>query len=76
MQESDKKRANTVRFGLMAIPPVAWAISFSYLFLIANGFRMDWVQAALVPSLIQGAVVGIVCILVWLAYERFMLKAK
>lgn len=76
MQEADKKRANTMRFALMAIPPLAWAISFSYLFLIANGFRLDWVQQALVPSLIQAAVVGIVCIIVWLAYERFLLKAK
>ncbi len=74
MQDADKKRANAVRFGLMTIPPIAWGVAFSYLFLIANGFRLDWISEALIPSLIDAVVVGIVCVLVWFAYERVILK--
>jgi hypothetical protein len=75
MQEADKKRANTMRFGLLAIPPVAWGVAFSYLFLVANGFRMDWVTEALIPRLVDTIVVGILCVIVWFAYERVVLKA-
>ena len=74
MQEADKKRANTVRFGLMAIPPIAWGIAFSYLFVVANGFRMDWIGEALVPSLVDTVVVAIVCAIVWFFYVRVVLK--
>ena len=74
MQEVSKKRANTVRFGLMAIPPIAWAVAFSYLFLVANGFRMDWISEALVPSLVDAVVVAVVCVIVWFFYDRVVLK--
>jgi|GEM_PF-2898162 hypothetical protein len=76
MQDADKKRANIMRFGLMAIPPIAWGVAFSYLFLIANGFRMDWITEALIPSLVDAVVVGIVCVIVWFVYERVVLTAK
>lgn len=76
MQDADKKRANVVRFGLMVIPPLAWAITFSYLFLIARGLYVDWIGAALIPSLINAVVVAVVCVVVWFAYLRLVLKAK
>lgn len=75
MQDADKKRANLMRFGLMAIPPVAWGVAFSYLFLVANGFRLDWISEALIPSLVDAIVVGIVCAIVWMVYERVVVKA-
>jgi hypothetical protein len=70
MKEADVKKANIVRYGLMAIPPVAWVVAFAPLFLISNGARQDWVSAALVPSLIEAAAVGVVCTVVWYAYKR------
>jgi hypothetical protein len=76
VQDTDTKRANIMRFGLMSIPPVAWAVAFGYLFLIANGFRLDWISEALIPSLIYAVVVGIVCVVVWYAYKMIVLKSK
>ena len=76
MQNTDTKRVNIVRFGLMTIPAIAWAVAFSYLFLIANGFRLDWISEALIPSLIYAVVVGIVCVVVWYAYKMIVLKTK
>ena len=64
---------NIVRFGLMAIPPIAWAVAFAPLFLIANGFRMDWITNALIPSLIEAIVVAVVCVIVWYAYKQVIL---
>ncbi len=75
MKEADVKKANIVRYGLMVIPPVAWVVAFAPLFLISNGARMDWVRDALVPSLIEAVVVGVVCIIVWYAYKRIAIRA-
>ena len=73
MQDAEKRRMNIVRFGLMAIPPIAWAVAFAPLFLIANGFRMDWITNALIPSLIEAIVVAVVCVIVWYAYKQVIL---
>jgi hypothetical protein len=75
MDESDTKKANIVRYGLMVIPPVAWVVAFAPLFMISNGARMDWVSDALVPSLIEALVVGVVCAVVWFAYKKVAFKA-
>ncbi len=75
MQDSDTKRNNIVRYGLMAIPPLAWAVGFAPLFMISNGAKMDWVTDALVPSLIEAVVVGVVCTVVWYSYKRAGKKA-
>ena len=73
VQDAEKRRMNIVRFGLMAIPPIAWAVAFAPLFLIANGFRMDWITTALIPSLIEAIVVAVVCVIVWYAYKQVIL---
>ena len=73
MQDAEKRRMNIVRFGLMAIPPIAWAVAFAPLFLIANGFQMDWITNALIPSLIEAIVVAVVCVIVWYAYKQVIL---
>lgn len=57
----------------MAIPPVAWAVAFAPLFLLANGLGMDWIGIALIPSLIEAIVVAIVCVIVWYGYKRVIL---
>lgn len=75
MKESDVKKTKIVRYGLMAIPPVAWVVGFAPLFIISNGARQDWVTDALVPSLIEAVVVGVVCVIVWSAYKRVESKA-
>ena len=70
IDSSEERRSNVLRFGLLAIPPVAWAVAFAPLFLVSNGFRMDWVDMALIPSLVEAFVVGMICYAVWLAYDR------
>lgn len=74
MQDTEKRRMNVLRFGLMVIPPVAWAVAFAYPFLIANAFGQDWIGLALIPSLVVAVVVGIVCAAVWFAYKRLVFK--
>ncbi len=76
MLDTPKKRANLFRFGLMALPPIAWGVTFAYLFLIANGLRVDWVSAALVPSLMNAIVVGLLCFVVWYGYQKYVPNAK
>lgn len=75
MKESDLKKGKIVRYGLMAIPPVAWAVAFAPLFIISNGAGQNWVADALIPSLIEVVVVGAVCIVVWSAYKNTESKA-
>lgn len=70
----EQKRANILRFGLMTIPPVAWAVSFSIPFMMANGAGQDWVSLALIPSLVTAVVVGVICVIVWFAYTRYVLR--
>jgi hypothetical protein len=42
LDEAVRRRLNIVRFGLMAIPPIAWAISFSLPFIVARGLGASW----------------------------------
>lgn len=76
---SEQRRANIMRFGLMAIPPIAWAVTFAPLFLVSNGFygigSGYWIGDALIPSLIVVVVVAAVCIGVWFAYKRLVLRS-
>ena len=72
-QDMEQRRMNIVRFGMMAIPPVAWAVAFAPLFLISNGFRMDWISTALIPSFIEAVAVAVVCFIIWYAYRQFVL---
>lgn len=68
------KRLNLVRYGLMVIPIIAWAISFAYPFLVSNGFGMNWIADALIPSLITFVVVAAVCAAVYYGYKKFVLN--
>ncbi len=72
-QDMEKRRLNIVRYGLMVIPPVAWAVAFAPLFMLSNGLGMNWITEALVPSLIEAIVVAIVCVAVWYLYKRAIL---
>ncbi|MGQ9516105.1 MAG: hypothetical protein ACUVT1_02445 [Anaerolineae bacterium] len=74
MDESVRRRLNVVRFGLMAIPPVAWAISFSLPFIVARGLGTNWVSLALIPSLIQTAIVAVICVIVWFVYKGLVTR--
>lgn len=74
MDESVRRRLNIVRFGLMAIPPVAWVISFSLPFIVARGLGANWVSLALIPSLIQTAIVAAICIIVWFVYKSLVTR--
>ena len=65
---------NIVRFGLMCIPPVAWAVAFSPLFMLSYGMGLDWINLALIPSMLEAAVVGVVCYIVWYAYKRLVIQ--
>jgi len=67
--ETTKRRLNLVKFGLLVIPLIAWAISFSLPFVVARGVGANWVDIALIPSLIQTAVVAVVCLIVWFVYK-------
>jgi hypothetical protein len=73
MNTNEQHRAKILRFGLMAIPPIAWGVAFAPLFLLSNGLHLDWITLALIPSLIEAAVVGVVCYIVWFAYKRLIL---
>ncbi len=72
-QDLDKRRLNIVRYGLMVIPPVAWVVAFAPLFMLSNGLGMNWISEALIPSLIETAVVAVVCVAVWYLYKRAVL---
>ncbi len=72
-QDLDKRRLNIVRYGLMVIPPVAWVVAFAPLYMLSNGLGMDWISDALVPSLIEAAVVAVVCVGVYYLYKRAIL---
>ncbi len=73
IESREERRANIFRFGLLSIPPIAWAVAFAPLFLLSNGLHLDWISIALVPSLVEALVVGIVCYGVWFAYTRLVL---
>ncbi len=72
-QDLDKRRLNIVRYGLMVIPPVAWAVAFAPLFMLTNGLGMNWINDALIPSLIETIVVAVVCVAVYYIYKRAIL---
>ncbi len=72
-QDLDKRRLNIVRYGLMVIPPVAWAVAFAPLFMLTNGLGMNWINDALIPSLIEAIVVAVVCVAVYYIYKRAIL---
>ncbi|MBI3538373.1 MAG: hypothetical protein HY070_12565 [Chloroflexi bacterium] len=75
MQDANKRRENIVRFGLFAIPPVAWAIAFAPLYLLTRSFpNLNWISDALVPSLIEAVIVGAVCAAVWSGYKKYVVK--
>ncbi|MGC8827392.1 MAG: hypothetical protein ACP5TV_10350 [Anaerolineae bacterium] len=69
LDEAVRRRLNIVRFGLMVIPPIAWAISFSLPFIVARGLGANWISLALIPSLIQTAIVAVICIITWFVYK-------
>jgi uncharacterized membrane protein len=73
--EQKKRRLNILRFGLMAIPPIAWAVAFAPLFMLTYSTELDWITSALIPSLIEAIIVGVVCFVIWYLYKRFALKA-
>lgn len=74
MTAEQRKRLNLFRYGMMVIPVVAWVVAFAYPFLFANAFNQNWISAALIPSLIIAAVVGVICFAVYWAYKKFVLK--
>ena len=74
MQESERRKLNIVRYGLMAIPPVAWTVAFAPLYMFSHTAQMDWVADAFIPSLIEAVVVGAVCAVVWFAYKKAAMK--
>lgn len=74
-EEVERRKLNIVRFGLMVIPPIAFALSFSLPFVLYRAVGEDWVGKALVPSLIQTAVVAVVCVIVWFIYKRAVTRA-
>lgn len=74
LSDEQRKRLNLMRYGMMVIPVVAWVIAFSYPFLIVNAFNQDWISTVLIPSLVVAAVTGVICVAVFWAYKRFVLK--
>jgi len=74
LNEAARRRLNIVRFGLMAIPPIAWAISFSLPFIVARGLGANWISIALIPSLIQTAIVAVICVIVWFVYKSLVIR--
>lgn len=74
LSDEQRKRLNLMRYGMMVIPVVAWGIAFSYPFLIVNAFNQDWISTVLIPSLVVAAVTGVICVAVFWAYKRFVLK--
>ncbi len=68
------RRLNLMRYGLMVIPVVAWAVSFAYLFLVSNAFSQNWIGDAMIPSLTIAVIVGVVCAAVYYGYKRFVLN--
>jgi hypothetical protein len=74
LDEAVRRRLNIVRFGLMAIPPIAWAISFSLPFIVARGLGANWISKALIPSLIQTAIVAAICVIVWFVYKSLVIR--
>ncbi len=69
-----RRRMNVFRFGLLAIPPVAWALYFGPLFMVSRGAGLDWVSIALIPSLIEIVVVAIICAVAWYGYKQLVVK--
>ncbi len=67
---AELRNRNIVRYGLMLIPPIAWVIAFAPLFLVSYGLRQNWAADALVPSLLEAAIVGLICIMVWQLYQK------
>lgn len=74
LDEAVRRRLNIVRFGLMAIPPIAWAISFSLPFIVARGLGANWISLALIPSLIQTAIVAAICVITWFVYKSVVTR--
>jgi hypothetical protein len=75
-EDLEKRKLNVVRFGLLVIPLVAWALSFSLPFVVTPAGGPGWlaagVSAALLPSLIVLVVTGIISIVVYQVYKRLV----
>lgn len=74
LTEAQRKQMNIVRYALMVIPVVAWVVAFAPVFLVSNAFGQNWIADALIPSLIDAIIVGIICFGIYWAYKRFVLK--
>ena len=72
MDEKNLRKLRLVRFGLTLIPLVACAMVFMPLYLISASARLDWVQIALIPSIGEAAVVGVVCALIYFLYKYYL----
>ena len=77
LTDATQRRANVFRYGLMLIPPVAFAVSVSVPFMLARGAGLDIgsiISLAIIPALLWAVGAGILCFLVWIAYKRVVLK--
>jgi hypothetical protein len=75
----DDKKLNVVTFWLFVVAVFAWVIPFTVLFVLglmgqAFGGKSAF-SFALLPSIITFAVTAVLCIIVYFAYKRFVVKS-
>jgi hypothetical protein len=59
----------------MIVPPVAWALFFTPLYVVAAYVGMDAIiNVAIIPSIIFLIVVALVCVAAWYGYKQFLVK--
>ena len=76
LTEEDQK-LSVVTFWLFAVAVFAWVIPLTVLFVLNLTTKTvgGALGGALMPSLLTFAVTGVLCIAVYFAYKRFILKS-
>ena len=75
--DEKQRRANLFRYGLLLIPPLAFTLAFAVPYMVTRGLGMDLgsiITIAFVPAILWAAGTGLLCMGVWWAYKRYILK--
>jgi hypothetical protein len=71
-RKSPERRLRFFRFGLLAVTGVAFAIAATFGYLVTVGT----ISGALKFGVPYGAGVGILCIIIYFFYKKFVVKAE
>jgi len=70
MSEEIHRRLRFLRFGLLVVPPLAFAIYMAYMFPFVG------LGKAILPALLWGVLAGILCVVVYYAYKWVLTRQK